>query len=430
MIVLNFIVALLGDANFLIAIIVAFGIIVQKKSFSQVLSGAVKATIGLMVLNGGSTILMGPLNYLDPLMREAFGTTGLLANNESFLAVASTTFGSSISLILLGSFIVNVLIARFTKWKYINLVTHHGLFAGATMAVLFASFGVTNTLFVVVVSSIIAGFWSTFIPAYLNRYTEKVVAGQPIAIGHYCGMHYWISGFLGEHFGNAEHSCEHIEMPKGLSFLKENVLMTALIMALVFIVATFCVSKDFLVAQGMLSEDGFRVLFALTQGLTFGAGLSVLLQGVRMLLAEILPAFQGIASKIVPNAKPALDCPVVMPYAPNSTTIGFLVFFVSALITTLIIRAAGGILVIPSPISAFFVGGTAACFANAMGGRRGVVIASVVNGVIQQLFPLVLYQFTRSVEGLSSVAVCDSDFIIIGSLTGYVLKALQGLGLL
>ena len=33
MVVLNFIVDVLGDANFLIAIIVAIGLIVQKKSF-------------------------------------------------------------------------------------------------------------------------------------------------------------------------------------------------------------------------------------------------------------------------------------------------------------------------------------------------------------------------------------------------------------
>jgi len=58
--------------------------------------------------------------------------------------------------------------------------------------------------------------------------------------------------------------------------------------------------------------------------LGFTAGVLVLLQGVRMLIGEIVPAFKGIADRAIPGARPALDCPVIYPFAPNSLILGLI----------------------------------------------------------------------------------------------------------
>jgi len=50
-------------------------------------------------------------------------------------------------------------------------------------------------------------------------------------------------------------------------------------------------------------------MYAIMQGLTFGAAIGIIIYGVRMILAELVPAFQGIAQSLIPNAVPALDCP-------------------------------------------------------------------------------------------------------------------------
>ncbi|PVF10546.1 PTS ascorbate transporter subunit IIC, partial [Yersinia pestis] len=89
------------------------------------------------------------------------------------------------------------------------------------------------------------------------------------------------------------------------------------------------------------------------------------LQGVRMVIAEIVPAFKGISDKLVPNAKPALDCPVVFPYAPNAVLVGFLSSFAAGLIGMFALYLLNMTVIIPGVVPHFFVGAAAGVFGNA-----------------------------------------------------------------
>jgi PTS system ascorbate-specific IIC component len=114
-------------------------------------------------------------------------------------------------------------------------------------------------------------------------------------------------------------------------------------------------------------------MYALTQGLTFGVGVAVILFGVRMILAEIVPAFQGIAEKIVPNAVPALDCPTVFPFAPNAVLVGFIMSLLGGIVGLFLMGPLGLALIIPGMVPHFFDGGTSGVFGNATGGRKGLL---------------------------------------------------------
>ena len=80
-----------------------------------------------------------------------------------------------------------------------------------------------------------------------------------------------------------------------------------------------------------LSSGTSGLVYALQLAGQFAAGVFVILAGVRLILGEIVPALKGISERLVPNSKPALDCPIVYPYAPNAVLIGFISSFAGGL---------------------------------------------------------------------------------------------------
>src|SRR5699024_4847406 len=128
--------------------------------------------------------------------------------------------------------------------------------------------------------------------------------------------------------------------------------------------------------ESKLSAGTNFLVYVIVQAGTFAAGFAVVLQGVRMILAEIVPAFQGISKKLVPNSKPALDVPIIFPYAPNAVLLGFFVSFIVGTISMFIMIAMHTTVIIPGVVGHFFCGAAAAIYGNSKGGRRGAILGA------------------------------------------------------
>ena len=90
-----------------------------------------------------------------------------------------------------------------------------------------------------------------------------------------------------------------------------------------------------------------------------------------MLIAEIVPAFKGVADRLIPGARPALDCPVIYPFAPNSLIIGMISGTIGQVLGMAALALIKWPVPLPSMIAAFFASGAGAIFGNATGGKRG-----------------------------------------------------------
>ena len=163
--------------------------------------------------------------------------------------------------------------------------------------------------------------------------------------------------------------------------------------------------------------------------MTFAAGVFIILTGVRLILAEIVPAFKGISEKLVPNTKPALDCPIVFPYAQNAVLIGFFVSFITGVIGMFIMFLIGGVVILPGVVPHFFLGATAGVFGNARGGIKGAIAGSALNGILVTFLPLLLLPFMGDL-GAASTTFSDTDFLAVGIVVGYIAKFLGIVGVI
>lgn len=156
------------------------------------------------------------------------------------------------------------------------------------------------------------------------------------------------------------------------------------------------------------------------QAFTFTAGMSILMTGVRMFLAEITAAFVSISEKFIPNSRPALDVPTVFPYAPTAVIVGFLSAYAAGLVgVAIMVIFKFPIVIIPAAHICFFSGGTAGVFGNSTGGWRAVA-GSFIVGLLLAFLPTILYPVYGSM-GLEGSTFPNIDYNVIGIFVEKVL---------
>ncbi|PWJ92076.1 PTS system IIC component (L-Asc family) [Oceanotoga teriensis] len=416
--ILNFIVdEVLSQPSILVGLMAMIGLIALKESFSKIVSGTLKSILGFIILGAGAGVLIGSLDNLGPLIQEGFNVQGVIPNNEAIVAIAQKTFGKETALIMGFGFIANLAIARFTPLKYVFLTGHHTFFMAALLSAVLGTAGMTGVP-LIILGSILLGFIMVLMPALAQPFMRKITGNDDIALGHFGTVGYLAAGLTGKLVGNPEKSTEEVKVPSSLKFLKDSILSTAITMIVIFFIVTLKAGQE-VVSKYSGGQSWF--MFSIIQGLTFAAGVSVILMGVRMILGEIIPAFKGIAEKIVPEAKPALDCPIVFPYAPMAVIIGFLASFLGGVVGMFLMKPLGLAVIIPGMVPHFFTGATAGVFGNATGGKRGAIFGAFVNGLIITFLPALLLPVLGDL-GFANTTFGDADFGLIGLIIGSIAK--------
>ena len=437
---MDFIINILSTPAILVGLISLFGLILQKKPIEEVVKGTVKTIVGFLVLTAGSSFLQtGSLNDFGTIFNYSFSMQGVVPNNEAIVSLGLEKFASDTAYIMCIGMIANIVLARFSRLNYIFLTGHHTLYMACMLAVIL-NVGNLSGAVLWIGGGLVLGLIMVLSPAICQPTMSKITGTDELGFGHFGGVGYWFSAQIGKIFKGKSKSTEEFNFPKRVSFLRDTTVAIGLTMVVFFIIVTFVAvvvkdgMSDATISAFFQGETQTHwLVWAITKGLNFAGGVYIILSGVRLIIGEIVPAFRGIAEKIVPNAKPALDCPVVFPYAPNAVLIGFLVSFVGGIAGLFILGAINQALIpvaliLPGVIPHFFCGATAGVFANAEGGLKGCLVGSFLHGLLITFLPAICMPVMGSLN-FANCTFSDADFSVAGIILGNIAQFVKGGGL-
>ena len=373
---------LFNEVAVLIGLIALLGLLLQRKPSEEVVAGTLRATIGIYILFIGVNVFVGGLVAFQTIVASAMGLDPPAAT--ATLGDFLTSHGGTIALVITVAFFIHVLAVRAFNTRYVYLTGHLMFWISVVVtAALVQSFGDLSQWTLVLAGALIVAAYWTVQPLYIAPLMRKVIGSDDWGYGHTSSVAAYIAGKVGPKVGSKdEHDTENLKLPRQLSFFKDVNVSTALVIGVIMLVAMAFADATVLSEQAAgYNADMNPWVWGVVSALRFAAGIAILLFGVRMFLAEIVPAFKGISEKLIPGSRPALDCPTVFPFAPTAVMVGFLASTIVFLILMGVFAAAGWFVLVPPMIMLFFPGGAAGVFGNALGGWRGAAIGGAVNGL-------------------------------------------------
>lgn len=415
--ILDFCVSFFRNPALFMGLVVAIGLILQRKPIDAILKGIFKGIIGMVILLKGVDIVVSSITPLANAFSGLFNTqsNSTLGDFNVFLG----KYGSYVGLILLCGFVINIIIARYTRFKTIYL-TGNILF---WYPMLFLAVGIENNvsgLKLFIFTLIMYILVITIFPYILRKHVKYVTGNDSFTIGHTASIYCLLGSYIGKLVGQKDKNIENLNLPKSLSFFRDTNITAAIVMFIVYIIVGLFIGKESRIA---IYGSEPLITYSLIQGITFAAGMIILLTGVRMILGEIIPSFKGIADKLAKGSIPALDIPMIFPYGPNALLIGFIIALITS-IGTLFLLGASGVLtfaLIPLVVACYFDVAPGAIFANARGGWPAAIITSALGGIILMVLAAISLNLVSGTVGNFIQTYGGNEFsiwVIISDLVG------------
>lgn len=398
---------ILRQAPYMIGFLTLLGYALMGKKWYDILGGTIKAIIGMLILNVGSSGLTSTFRPILAGLKDRFNLTACVIDpyygQNAVTAGVEETFGKGFSqamTLLLIAFLVNIALVRFNKFTKCRTLftTGHVQVQQAATAywlVMFAMPSLLNNdvVMLIVMSVILGAYWAVGSNLTVKP-MQELSDGAGFAIAHQqmfgIRIGAWAADkFFGKNGGKNPdkkiHKVGDMELPGFFSIFNENMVCTAILMTAFFGVIMAIIGKPYFVsAEALANTDNF-VMYCLTTSLNFAVYLAILQLGVRTFVTELTASFQGIADKLLPSSIPGVDCAVCFGFGDaNAVTFGFLAGLVGQLIAIIILIVTGSpVIIICGFVPVFFDNATIGLVANEKGGLKACLVIPFLSGLIQ-----------------------------------------------
>ncbi len=398
-------------SDVLLVFIVILGLLVQRKNIKTIAVSVVKVSMGYSIIVLGSDTAVKTLSVLSLIIRRSVHVFDIIPNNETMVSIIGNSGGRNIFFIMLIAMCVNILISKFTRIKYIFLNGYYIFYMAGMMAMLINE---NTTKTSILFSGIYLGFFMSIVPFITAPFIKKISKREDIGLAHFGSFACVIGGLAAGIFKRTDQKDED---KKKISFMRDSNVLMAGSMFIIYLLAILNVDSGFL---NDFTGETNKLYIAFKYSISFTVSFYLIVLGVRMMTDEILYAFKGIAEKLIPDAKPAMDAAVFFTYKPDAVMLGFICSLVGGIITFLIQMKLKTAIVVPAITAHLFSGGTAGIFGYSVSGRKGAIVSSLIHGIIITIIPIFLLPILKPHMGLMRTCYADSDFGIIAITFNFI----------
>ena len=414
---------ILGQAPFLMGIIVFIGYLFLGRGISDAITGFIKASVGFMILQVGTGGLVTTFAPVLNALQERFGINGAVMDSYVPLSAANDALGENVAYVgytILIGFAVNILLVAFSKYTKLRSlqVTGHVMFVQSAILLWMVYYNLNSVDWVnVLFAGVLIGvYWSVFSNLTLDI-TNEVTDGADFAIGHQQMFGLWLASKIAPKIsGKDSKPIEELEFPKWLEMFNDNTVATTILMTFFFGGIMAVIGSDY------FDTTLFFPIFIYLTTAKFAVYLSIILSGVRMFVAELVESFQGISQKLLKGSVPAVDIATIYGFGhPNATLLGFLAGAIGQLLGLIGLFVTGSpVFLIPGFIPMFFDNAGIAVYANHFGGVRAATILPFISGILQVVLGAVAY----TLSGLTGGVMANFDWVTV--IPGYMLVMKYG----